>query len=152
MALPGGIVLLGLLMCTFTCATGNSNDTDLPFGSCLVGRESCSECYLTLKKSLLSRDDNILNLSLAFYPPQTNVPEFVSITYLFGEAPNANSQMWFWTHDSSYLFFPLQTYQYHSLFFGKLEREVSQSLILTLDAECYATPNTTMELLTQRVS
>lgn len=152
MALPGSIVLLGLLMCTFTCATGNSNDTDLPFGSCLVGRESCSECYLTLKKSLLSRDDNILNLSLAFYPPQKIVPELVSITYLFGEAPNANTQTWFWTYHSSYLFFPIQTYQYHSLFFGKLEREVSQTLILTLDAECNAIPNKTMELLTQRVS
>ena len=97
MVLAGGIVLLGLLMCTFTCATGNSNDTDLPFGSCLVGKESCKECYLTLKKSLLSRDDNILNLSLAFYPPQDNIPAFVSITYLFGEAPNSTTQKWFWT-------------------------------------------------------
>ena len=139
-------------MCTFTCATGNSNETDIPFGSCLTGRESCSECYLTLKKSLLSRDDNVLRLSLAFYPPQKNIPVFVSITYRFGEAPNSTSQKWFWTHDSSYLFFPLQTFQYHSLFFGKLEREVSQTLMLTLDEECYAAPVKTMELLTQRVT
>ena len=140
-----------LLICTFSCATGDSNGTDIPFGSCLVGRESCSECYLTLKKSLLRRDDNILNLSLAFYPLRHNIPVFVRITYMFGEAPNINPQEWFWTHDSSYLFFPLHTFQYHSLFFGKLQGKVSQRLILTLDEECSATPHKTMELLTQRV-
>ena len=145
------IHLLGLLLCMFACATG-SNETDRPFGSCLDGKESCSECYLSLKKSLLSRDDNILNLSLAFYPPQSNIPEFVSITYLFGEASDSTSQEWFWTHDSSYLFFPLKTFQCHSLFVGKLERDVSQTLTLTLDAECSTASNKHMELLTQRVS
>ena len=145
------ILLFGLLMCTFTCVSG-SNETDPPFGSCLVGRESCSECYLSLKKSLLSRDDNILNLSLAFYPPQSSIPVFVSITYLFGEGSDSSTQEWFWTHDSSYLFFPLQTFQYHSLFFSKLEKDVSQTLTLTLDAECSSASSKNMELLTQRVS
>lgn len=126
--------------------------TDLPFGSCSVGMENCSQCYLALKKSLLSKDDNIRNLSLAFYPPRAAVPEFVTVLYKFKDLPDGEDQRWFWTHDSSYLFFPLKTFQYLSLFFGKLEKQVSQKVTLTLDAECNMTKPETMNLLTQRVS
>ena len=113
--------------------------TDLPFGSCSVGMENCSQCYFALKKSLLSKDDNIRNLSLAFYPPRAAIPEFVTVLYKFKDLPDEEDQLWFWTHDSSYLFFPLKTFQYLSLFFGKLEKQVSQKVILTLDAECNMT-------------
>jgi hypothetical protein len=140
---------------TFICLFAGINaisTTDLPFGSCSPGKENCSQCYLTLKKSLLSKDDNIRNLSLAFYPPRAAVPEFVTVLYKFEDLSDEEDQHWFWTHDSSYLFFPLKTFQYLSLFFGKLEKQVSQKVTLTLDAECNMTKTETMNLLTQRVS
>ena len=123
---------------------------DASFGACLPGKESCSECYLTLKQSLLGRDDNIQQLSNAFFPPRANIPEFVTVTYVF---ENTNdSQIWYWTHDSSYLFFQFTTFQYLSLFFGKPAELFSQELSLILDEECITTPNITFRLLTQRVS
>ena len=70
------------------------------FGDCLEGKDSCSECYLALKESLLSRDDNIQNLSAAFYPSNANLPIFVTVTYNFN-----TSAVWYWTTDSAYLFF-----------------------------------------------
>ena len=137
-------VLLVLMVSEVTQLSGTP-----PFGSCPPGKEKCSECYLALKESLLSKDGNIQSLSFAFYPPREEPPEFVIVRYHFD---NGSSQLWFWTDESSYLFFPLRTFQYLSLFFGKLEKQVTQSVNLTLDAECDGTKPEIMMLLTQRVS
>lgn len=121
---------------------------DATFGACLPGKEGCSDCYLTLKESLLGRDDNIQGLSAAFFPPRANMPEFVTITYIF---ENTNdSQVWYWSHDSSYLFFQLTTFQYLSLFFGKPAELFSQKVTLKLNGTC--ANNSNFRLLTQRVS
>ena len=140
------------VVATLIVLSSAQNNT-VPFGSCAPGEESCTKCYFALKQSLLSKDENVRNLSLAFYPPRASNPEFVTVTYKFNNG-SFPSQLWFWTHDSSYLFFPLRTFQYLSLFFGKLEYQVSQNVSLTLDAECYIndTTNPNMILLTQRVS
>lgn len=135
-----------LILAVASMVINAENDS---FGSCPLGKTNCSKCYLALKKSLLGKDDNIHNLSLAFFPPQGSAPEFVTVTYNFD---SVSTQTWFWTQDSSYLFFPLRTFQYLSLFFGKLERDVSQRVTLTLDVECTATEHRNMVLLTQRVS
>ena len=124
------------------------NAEDDSFGSCPTGKDSCSECYLALKKSLLGRDDNIYSLSRTFFPTQDQPPEFVTVTYRFGDVSN---QTWFWSEKSSYLLFPIKTFQYLSLGFGKLERYVTQEVTLILDAECNSTDLRTLELLTQRV-
>ena len=42
------------------------------------------------EKSLLGRDDNIQNLSLAFFPPKANVPEFVTVIYTFENSSEKN--------------------------------------------------------------
>ena len=145
-----------ILLSTISSISSVENNT-VPFGSCTPGHESCTECYYTLKRNLLSKDENVRNMNLAFYPPNSSIPEFVTVTYKFDNSSHPD-QLWFWTHDSSYLFFPLRTFQYLSLFFGKLEYQVSKSLTLTLDADCYIDINDTnntnpnMILLTQRVS
>lgn len=145
MLLKCTVVLLVLMVNEVTFSAG----TPPPFGSCPPGKEKCSECYLALKESLLSKDGNIQNLSVAFYPPRADKPEFVTVKY---HIDNGSSQLWFWTHDSSYLFFPLKTFQYLSLFFGKLETHVTKSVSLTLDADCQDAKPENMMLLTQRVS
>ena len=138
-----------VILCTVVTA-GEVKSDNATFGACLPGKESCSECYLTLKQSLLGRDDNIQNLSNAFFPPRDNIPEFVTITYKFENI--SDHQIWYWTHDSSYLFFQFTTFQYLSLFFGKPAERFSQELTLTLDGACVNVPNSTFRLLTQRVS
>lgn len=120
------------------------------FGGCLPYNWSCTVCYNTLKVSLLKRDDNVRKLSEAFFPPKTNEPEIVEVIYSFGE-DKVNQQIWFWTHDSSYLFFPIETFQYLSLFFGKPAAYFSQKVHLTLDLECSDVDHSLLLLLTQRV-
>ena len=116
---------------------------------CLEGKDSCSECYLALKKSLLSRDDNIQNLSAAFYPSSANLPIFVTVTY--NSNTSNHSQVWYWTTDSAYLFFEITTFQYLSLFFSKPAALFSQSVTVTLDEDCFEASENMFKLLTQRV-
>ena len=138
-----------VMCCFLSTLVVSRSEYDVNFGACLPGNESCADCYLTLKKALLWRDDNILNLSRAFFPPKLNMPVFVTVTYKF-ENSDLNSTVWYWTADSSYLFFQFTTFQYLSLFFGKPAHVYSQELTLTLNESCAANPN--FELLTQRVS
>ena len=141
------------IMLIFASLPGVSNgEHRRRFGDCLPGHESCSECYLTLKESLLSRDDNIQNLSAAFFPWNASNPIFVTVTYNFN---NSNqSEVWYWTTDSSYLFFDITTFQYLSLFFSKPATLFSQKVILTLDEDCIEAAlndDKMFKLLTQRV-
>ena len=137
---------------------GVSTDSDVQYGGCQPENQTCSECYHELKKSLLKRDVNVRSLSTTFFPPKDNFPEFVTVTYCFNENCN-KTKKWFWTRESSYLFFPLKTFQYLSLFFSKPAEFFSGNVTLTLDEECYIN-NTNdnpdydqmLTLLTQRVS
>ena len=136
------------MLLTFTGASyGKQNSRN--FGDCLDGHESCSECYLTLKESLLSRDDNIQNLSAAFFPSSANVPVFVTVTYNFNNSNH--SEVWYWTTDSVYLFFEITTFQYLSVFFSKPAALFSQEVTLTLSEDCVDADDKMFMLLTQRV-
>ena len=127
--------------------------TNATFGECLPNNTSCTVCYSTLKESLLGRDDNIQQLSETFYPPRTSIPVLVEVTYYFGEIGNTNNpQVWYWTQDSSYLFFPIQIFQYLSMFFGKPAKFFTKTMNLTLDEECLHVDHKLLRLLTQRVS
>ena len=138
------------LLTTLLAVTKLGVGVNETFGECLPYNWSCTICYHTLKVSLLKRDDNVRKLSETFFPPSANEPELVEVTYSFGE-DNINPQVWFWTHDSSYLFFPIETFQYLSLFFGKPAAFFSQKVNLTLDLECNGLDHNLLLLLTQRV-
>lgn len=88
-----------------------SQREEVVFGSCLEGKQTCKDCYLALKQELLKRDDNVFNLSEAFFPPDTNPPEFVAVTYVFKDNGFVNrSETWYWIQQSSYLLFPPDTF------------------------------------------
>ena len=140
-----------LLMVLTVINSGVCIEQTFTYGNCQSGKENCSDCYLTLKKSLLGSDENIQNLSVAFFPPKDNLPEFVTVTYCFDDNCLLQ-QNWFWTHDSSYSFFPIKTFQYLSLFFGKPAEFFSRTVQLRLDEECHNASVDMFTLLTQRVS
>ena len=144
------ISLIYILLAVSVTKIEGQQASNVTFGACKPGKDSCSECYLTMKKLLLGRDDNILNLSRAFFPPKSNIPEFVTVTYLF-EDSRVDPQIWYWSHDSSYLFFQFTIFQYLSLFFGKPAQLFSQEVTLTLDTTCATASNSRFRLLTQRV-
>ena len=144
-------LLLLLILLTHNIHYGMSSDSEAEFGICHPENQTCTECYHKLKESLLRTDKNIRSLSTTFFPPKDNMPEFVIVTYCFDEVCN-KTKRWYWTHDSSYLFFPMQTFQYLSLFFGKPATYFSRSVTLNLDLECYNATHELLNLLTQRVS
>ena len=140
-----------LLLVFLTLALyGVSADSEVGFGVCQPENQTCTECYHKLKESLLRTDKNIQSLSTAFFPPKDNIPEFVIVTYCFDEICN-KTRKWYWTHDSSYLFFPMKTFQYLSLFFGKPTAFFSRNVTLNLDADCHDASHELLNLLTQRV-
>ncbi len=130
---------------------GVSADSEVEFGGCQPENQTCAKCYHKIKESLLKKDKNVRALSTAFFPPKDNLPEFVNVTYCFDEICN-KPRIWYWTHDSSYLFFPMKTFQYLSLFFGKPATFFSRNVTLYLDMECYNASYQLFYLLTQRVS
>ena len=71
-------------------------DSDDLIGQCDRGA-NCSECYQALVKSLMSKDQNLFNLSKAFFPTNSDDrPQFVIITYRFKDTNDTNLKVWYW--------------------------------------------------------
>lgn len=139
------ISLLTLVHC------GLCSSEDVQFGGCQPKNQTCAECYYRLKVILLKSDINVRRLFTAFYPPRShNLPEFVTVTYCFGENCYKN-KTWYWTYESSYFFLPLQTFEFLSLYFSKPMEYITQNVTLYLDEECFEADNDMFNLLTQRV-
>ena len=143
------LILFGLLL-VHVCKCTDDPDNNFMIGQCDNGSDNCSVCYLTLVKSLLSKDQNLFNLSQAFFPTNSgDRPQFVTITYRFKDTND--TKLWYWSEKGSHFVYPLQTFQYLSLFFGKSAVFYSGNVTVTLDQECLSADNF-MQHLTQRVS
>jgi hypothetical protein len=138
------ISLLTLIRCA------SSSSADFQFGGCQPENQTCAECYHGLRVSLLKSDLNIRQLLTAFYPSRSDLPEFVTVTYCSNENCNLN-KTWYWSQESSYLFLPLQTFEFLSLYFSKPMLYITQSVTLFLDEECFEADDDMFNLLTQRV-
>ena len=145
------VLLLFCLVCVPICKCC-SGDSDL-IGKCGEEGDNCSTCYHTLVKSLMSSDSNVYKLSRAFFPTNSNDrPQFVTVTYQFKDMNSTlHHKVWYWSEKSSYFVYPLQTFEYLSLFFGKAAIFFSGNVSVTLDQECYFADHY-MQHLTQRVS
>ena len=123
---------------------------DEAIGQCDEGK-NCSECYQMLVKSLLLKDKNLFNLSKTFFPTNSDDrPQFVTITYRYKDTNETKT--WYWSQKGSYFVYPLQTFEYLSLFFGKASAFFAGGVIVTLDQECINAEEEFMQHLTQRVS
>ena len=143
------LIILGLACTHISECSRNDNFDDL-IGQCDRG-SNCSECYQMLVISLLSKDQNLFNLSKAFFPTNSDDrPQFVTITYRFNETNETKT--WYWSQKGSFFVYPLQTFEYLSLFFGKASTFFAGGVIVTLDQECINTEEEFMQHLTQRVS
>ena len=141
-------VCLILLIFILGISMGDTNTV----GQCPLGKRNCSDCYTKLVESLLSRSGNLFNLSMTFFPPRENVPDFVLVNYYFGDINSNVPKLWFWSaYTSNFLHSP-HTFQYLSLLFGKPQPYYTGTVNLTLDEECVNIGDDKMEFLTQRVS
>ena len=145
---PMLLIILGLA-CMHHCHNSFDRDSEDSIGQCDQGNQ-CTECYRSLVESLLSRDQNLFNLSKTFFPAHSNDrPQFVSITYRFNGTND--TRVWYWSEKGSYFIYPQQTFEYLSLFFGKASAFFAGTVTVTLDEECLYAEHF-MHHLTQRVS
>ena len=136
-------------VCEFSLELDELESDDF-IGQCDEG-SNCSECYQTLVKSLLLKDKNLFNLSKAFFPTNSDDrPQFVTITYRFKDTNT--TKIWYWSQRGSFFIYPLQTFEYLSLFFGKASTFFVGSVTVTLERECIHAEEEYMQHLTQRVS
>ena len=122
------------------------------FGECSPRKDSCRDCYISLAQHLFQSDENVFNLSKAFFPPETNTPDFVVVRYHLQNATYNDTKTWFWGVSASYFMYPIATFQFLSLFFGKPQAFWATEVDVTLNAtECEGAKNDHLTLLTQRV-
>ena len=155
MLLQLSLVVLILSSAMVHCSQVDDS-ADFVVGGCKAGRESCQECYQTLVKCLLGSDENVVNLSRAFYPPETNPAEFVAVTYQYvnettGVTELDGAETWFWAASGAYFLYPLHVFTYISILFDKPEHYFTQTTHVTLRASCRGAQREHMILLTHRV-
>ena len=153
------MLLLAKLLLGITCTivsvsfVGGRATSNFVFGECSPGKDSCRDCYISLAQHLFQNDDNVFNLSKAFFPPDTNTPEFVVVRYHFQNTSTDTVKTWFWAASASYFIYPLATFQFLSLFFGKPEAYWTAEVDVVLNAtECEGVRMQHLTMLTQRVS
>ena len=138
-------IVVYLISC-YLLGGGSTTDfgCDKPEGSCL--------CYYELENSLLATESNRISLTTTFFPPEANLPEFVTVRYHFKN--NSATQLWFWSAQTSHFIHPFKMFQFLSLFFSKPEPYYTDTIDITLETECanLSTMDIKLQLLTQRVS
>ena len=152
------VVILASVRAVPACSDGSSSGLKVGdagsfnFGGCDPGKEACTDCYLTLVKSLLGNGANVLNLTDAFFPPNLNPPDSVIVTYHFHNESKDNSSVWFWATSFGYFLHPTQYFLFISLLFGKPRPLYERRVEVMLDADCMGASDKFMQVLTQRVS
>lgn len=127
-------------------------------------KDDCSKCYSTLANEVIISDKNRFNLQQAFFPTNGSNPVFVTVTYHFirnatgktNYSADGHEEVWFWTRSTFYLFQPIESLQFTSLFFSDLFLKIG-SVDVYLQPTCWNTENNSthvdrMRMLTQRVS
>ena len=141
-----------LLVCLLSLPAGAQS------GICTESSNNASSCdtFCDLENALLNNETNKIALSVTFFPLEDNPPEFVKVTYDFGEGKDA--QVWYWSEKTSNFIHPFEILHFLSLFFNKPAPYYTGNVRVTMDPDCPAAgllPNKgvpQLQLLTQRVS
>ena len=149
------IVTIVILVSAVGGVKGTYHDVadNFTFGDCEPGKESCTECYLTLVKSLFRNGTNVFNLIDVFSPPNFNPPDHVIVTYHYhnDDGSNCSATTWFWATTFGYFLHQPIHFQFISLLFGKPEPLYEQTVEVTLPADCYGVKDEFLRFLTHRV-
>ena len=114
--------------------------------------EDCSKCYKVLASSVVYSDRNMFQVQNTFFPPEEESPVFVIVKYEYKDEANGTSyhETWFWSTSTFYIFQPLDTFQFTSLFFSDTQL-LTSNVTLTLPLDCYNASKDYKTMLTQRV-
>ena len=139
------LLLVLFLLPVVSCA---ENSTEL----CAPEDIQDCKCFSYLAEQIRQNDKNLFEIRRIFYPPNGASPVFVVVVYHFGDITNnVNTEVWFWTISTFYIWQPLHVFQFTSLFFSDTNSRSSRA-DLVLPFECNGIGNKYMQLLTQRVS
>ena len=101
------VALVHLLSCCNAAnSTCESHCGDM-FGKCL--------CYCELEDSLLATEQNTLDLTSTFFPPEANPPEFVTVVYSFlytNGTKATGDKKWYWSAQTSHSLHPFEVFQF----------------------------------------
>ena len=147
-------MIIVIILASAVGVKGIHVEKNFTFGGCEPGKETCRECYLTLAKSLFGNGANVFNFMKTFFPPDSNPPDSVIVTYRFRNQSmdTGHESVWFWGTSFGYFLHPMAHFQHLSLLFGKPEPLYEKTVEVTLDAECIGVNDDFMQVLTQRVS
>ena len=113
-------------------------------------KSNCTTSFKALATKLLENDENFYKLQMTFFPPNSNSPVFVTVTYQYDNAYSCN-KTFFWSSAIYYFFHPVRIFQFTSLLFSDPSLRYDE-VVLNLPANCSGTSDDYMILLTQRVS
>ena len=126
----------------------------LPLSRCEIEYESCTSDYEVLEKVIVNTPQNIFLLKTTFFPPHTDNPLYVTVTYNFSTI----SVDYIWSTAFLYLTVHPRIIGFLSLFFSYIEANRVVGLELQLPEECSDLANNTKSdttnflfLLTHRV-
>ncbi|CAI8006202.1 hypothetical protein GBAR_LOCUS4599 [Geodia barretti] len=126
----------------------------LPLSRCEIEYESCTSDYEVLEKVIVNTPQNIFLLKTTFFPPHTDNPLYVTVTYNFSTI----SVDYIWSTAFLYLTVHPRIISFLSLFFSYIEANRVVGLELQLPEECSDLANNTKSdttnflfLLTHRV-
>ena len=136
-----------------------------PSPQCDPGEENdCTKCFDALVNEIITNDRNRYNLQKTFFPPEKSNPVFVTVHYVFTRnltgdgttnyTAEGETETWYWAAATIYLFQPIDSIQFTSLFFSDPGKR-SDSVKLFLQPSCRGNDSLSLEmrmLLTQRVS
>ena len=144
------VKFLSMLICSSFETVENGAECDIKQQSSSSDLGPCS-CYSQLEKSLFATEKNRFNLKKTFFPPENNVPEFVTVVYSFENS--STTSVWFWSAETSHFLYPNEVFQFLSLLFSKPQEYYTGKLEVTLKEDCANLSNTSgnLQLLTQRV-
>ena len=148
MAVPINWTLCLLLLLPFLTVADDSEDI------CEAEANSCSQCYTTLVKHVLMNDTNQFNIQNTFFPPYQSSPAFVTVSYEYyqdNEMLTNETEIWYWSISTFYIYNPLPIFQFSSLLFSDISKLTSE-VTFKLDLSCRNASTKYKRLLTQRVS
>ena len=102
----------------------------------------------------LMNDTNLYNTQNTFFPPNQSSPAFVTVSYEYyqdNEMLTNETEIWYWSISTFYIYNPLPIFQFSSLLFSDISKLTSE-VTFKLDLSCRNASTKYKRLLTQRVS
>ena len=156
----GRVVAVLFVFSTLTMSSQAQSESESGSGA---PNTLCANDFRMLEKALLQTGDNRIQLLKAFYPPRLSPATFVMVHYRFLDKDEnvICNKSWMWSSKTFYLLEPPTIFQFMSLLFAMplatvanihFKDDCRELVTWNEDGTCTCTSNSSLDILTQRVS